>query len=318
MRVLFIILPILFTGCSGIPDVSTPNEEQDYVVATLSKHGISCNFYFHYSSSDQTETNQINKRIDEELLKIADESTLLDMINDVDLIGPRIESNIKDEFDLRNLKVSQIGVEKNILEHFKTKVNVARVKAIAPDEIKHYTSRTELNSQEKSRSADLSLVLTTKHGSEVDIEYAIYYLKQQSSRIPVDSLDRHLKNTIVDSLRQYGMYEMWGTKRDSIQNIMKEIIKNNFPETNRVIILDVVIPEEAKKQFLETDKSRQAIMEALFENSDKLKSLSQELKSNKELSESEIIEIEKEINTLENERVSIKKKGKLLTYDYKP
>lgn len=307
----------MFTACSGSPDGSVPNIEQDYAVATMSKHGISCNFYFHYSTSEQNEIDQINKRLNEELLKISDESTLIDMINAIDSIGPKIESEINDEFDLRNLEVLEIGIPETIREHIKTKVNVDRVKAITSNDVQSYASHNTMKSQEKSMSKDLSLVLRTKYDSEVRIEYAIYYHKQGSS-LPVNSLNHEIKQAIVDSLHKFEIYEIQITKRDSITKIMTDIIKTSFPETNRVVIQYVHIPENAKKHFLKIDKARKAIVETLYTNGDKIIELTQELESNEMMSQSEIHEIEKEIKTLEMERALIQKKMKLLTYEFKP
>ncbi|MFT5779195.1 MAG: hypothetical protein ACI837_002152 [Crocinitomicaceae bacterium] len=321
MKTYFILLISALVVHSG--SVIGQINNQEYEIAIMDKNGTDGNYYFHYSvpdkvSSDLTKINQINKRLGEELSKIADEYTVFDLIEIIDSIGPKIETEIKDEFDLRNLKVMEIGVAEFLKEYLtKKKTNVDRVKIITQADVKNRFYRTTLNSREKSKSEYLSLVLKTKFDSEVLIEYAIYYREQFSLSIPLDSLNQYIKDVIIDSLHHYEMYEMWITKRDSMEMIMGDIIERSFPETNRVIIFDVIIPEEAEKQFSETNKARQAVMEALFENGDRQILLTQELESNKKLSKSEIIEIEKEIKMLEGERTSIKKKAKLLTYDYK-
>ena len=256
--------------------------------------------------------------MDKELQKIADESTLIYLINTIDSIGFNIENEIKDEFDLRDLIVLKIGVARSIKEYLvETETNVERVKAITSDEIINYVGTTKFKLQENSASANLSLALRTKYDSEVLIEYVIYYHEQQGSSNPKDSLSQDIKNTIVDSLSQYEMYEMWATERSSMEIIIERIIKISYPKTNRVIIFDVVIPEETEKQFLETDKSRKEIIEELDVIHKRVKFLRQKLESDKSLSKSETAKIKKEIENLENDWKSVQKKGKLLTYDYK-
>ena len=322
MKTYFIILIVALAvhSRSVIGQIS----DHDYEISVMDKNGIDGYYYFQYSvsnkaSSDLTKTNQINKRLGEELSKIADEYSIIQLIEIIDSIGPKIEIEIKDEFDLKNLKVLEIGVAEYLKEYLtKYAANVDRIKIITDADIKNHFYSATINSQEKSKSTNLSLVLKTKFDSEVHIEYVIYYLEQQSTSIPNDSLNLHIENVIIDSLRQYEMYEMWMSKRDSMEMIMASLIKNSYPETNRIIIFDVVIPEEAEKQFKETDRARQAVFESFDKIHKEMKLLEQKLESNKDLSESETKKIQKEIEILENEWKSVQKEGRLLTYDYRP
>lgn len=111
---------------------------------------------------------------------------------------------------------------------------------------------------------------------------------------------------------------MWVSKKDSMELIMKDILKTYYPETNRVVIFNVTIPEEAEEHFREISKKKHAVLEDLFKNGDKLSFLEEKLESDKELNNSEITEIEKEIEKLKAERDAIREKGQTLTYKYKP
>ena len=322
MKIYFIILIIALVGHSG--SVIGQITEQDFEIEVMDMNGTDGYYYFHYSvsdkiSSDMTKINQINKRLGEELSKITDEHTVFDLIEIIDLIGPKISIEISEEFDLKNLKVLEIGLSESIYEAFTNyKGGNDRVRAITQAEIKNSFYRTTINSQEKSKSEHISMYLKTKFDSEVIIEYAIYYEEQISPNIPKDSLNQNINDDIIESLRQYEIYEMWVTKRDSMEMIMADLIKSRYPETSRVIIFDVVIPEEAEKQFLETDKARQAVIESLDKIHKEMKLLEQKLESNKDLSESETKKIRKEIKILENELKSVQKEGRLLTYEYRP
>lgn len=321
MKALLFLLITSLTACQVQSNDTV--FEQDYEIATMTKNGIDCNFYFHYTTSydsqiNQTKINQINRRLGEELRVVADEYAIFELVNAIDSIGPRIEFEIKDELDLRDLKVLEIGVQGYIKEYLaKLKVNVERVKEINTDEITNFASETNIHSQEESKSASLPLELKTKYDSEVQIEFAIYYRKQQSESIPKNTLNQQIKNAIVDSLRKYDMYEMWAVKRDSMEMKMVEIIKSTYPETNRVLILMVEIPEDAQKQFNEISDSKHAIMKVISEIYESEKLLKQKLDSNKDLSKSKIKKLEKEIQKLKSERVLVLEKAKLITNDYK-
>jgi len=322
MKTNFIILIIALIVHSG--NVIGQIIDQEYEIEVMDKYGTDGCYYFHYSVSDkaslnQTEINQLNKRLGEELSKVAEEYTVFELIEIIDSIGPKISIELKDEFDLKNLEVLEIGISEDIYEALtKFKGNNDRVRAITQADIKNQFYQTTITSQEKSKSSSLSIVLKTKYDSEVHIEYAIYYREKFSPSIPEYSLNQHIKDVIIDSLRQFEVYEMWVTKRDSLEVIMGSIIKSSYPETNRVIILDLVIPEEAQKQFLETDKARQAVFESFDKIHKEMKLLKQKLESNKDLSESETKKIKKEIEILENEWKSVQKKARLLTYDFRP
>ena len=177
--------------------------------------------------------------------------------------------------------------------------------------------KIELVSQKMSWTDDLTIILKTKFDSEVVVKYDVQYRGQLNIVNLEKSLNKHINKEIIDSLHHFDMYEMWTSRRDTMEFIMGRLIKNNYSKVEQVQIHDVIIPEDAEKLFIEREESRHAIIDALFENGDKLQALAKEIESNLKLSKSEVTEIEKEIRTLENERAMIKKKGKLLTLELK-
>ena len=163
MKTYFIIFSILLAIQSS--NVTGQISEQNYEVAVMDKNGMDANYYFHYfvsnkAASDLRKINQINKRIGEELSKITGKNTIYELTKIIDSIDPKIEIEIKDECDLKNLKVLKIGVAEYIMEYLTNiRANVVRVKIITHADIKNHFYTTTINSQEKTKSADLSLFL---------------------------------------------------------------------------------------------------------------------------------------------------------------
>lgn len=303
------------------------SSSQLYDIGVMARNGTDGYFFFSYqvpekTASDQSKMDIINYRLGEELSNIGEEYDIYELIEIIDSIGPRIENKIENQHELKNLEVLKIGVPESIKDYLvKSGVNVDRVKTIESIENKNYFSHLafeKLTATEKSHSKDLLLTVRTKFDSEVLLEYSIHYNEQVSPKLPVDSLDQEVKNIILDSLHKYTVYDFWAIKRGSIYKIMEDILKEKYPETNRVSVFDIVIPEEAEKYFKKIDQSRLAILEDLSNNFEKCKKLTLKLESDNELSKDEITEIEKEIEMLERERESIREKGRTLTYEYKP
>jgi len=293
--------------------------EQSYEVEVITKNGVFCNFYFQYSISSQlyqTKRDQIHIKLDEELLKITDQYTLTDIVNAIDSIGLSIGNEIKNVFDLVNLKVKEIRVDHNWREYLDKKgVNLDRVKINTGNGRKNYARSTKSRLEVKSSSGSLSLVLKTKENSDVRIKYVINFTN--TFKNPFESLDQHIQNSIVDSLSQFTMYELWTSLRHSISQIMEGIIKTGYPETYSVLVLDIVIPKKAKTYFLETEKIESDIYKTLIEIFKKKESLTKKIETNSDLSKSENIETIKKIERLEDEETVLLKKVRLLNYDYK-
>jgi hypothetical protein len=176
---------------------------------------------------------------------------------------------------------------------------------------------TKLLSEEKSWSKDLYITVTTRFDSKVDIKYIVQSSSQFNSSNLEDSLSQHINEIIVDSLRQYDMYEMWSSKRGTIEVVMGGIITSRYPEIELTHISEIIIPKEAETKFLETENSRRDIIEELKGIVESRKLLIQKLETNSDLSQFEIVEIEKEIKTLDNDFASVQKKGKLITLNFK-
>ncbi|RYM34109.1 hypothetical protein ERX46_09115 [Brumimicrobium glaciale] len=296
------------------------SKKQLYEIGVMDRNGTDAYFYFSYqvpekTASDQSKINFINKRLGEEIAKIADENTISDLVKMIDSIGPKMES----EIELKNLEVLKIGVSENWRKIIESEVgNSDRVETIEKNEFKNYFSAFNLRTNEKLKSDDLSITVKSKFDSDAIIWFNVYYFNKVIPDLPTDSLQKQIKDTIIHSLGQFELYDLWVSQRDSMETIMNEVYKLYYPETSRVVIFDIVIPEEAEIYFEEIYQSRKAIMAETFENIERLVFLKKELESNNELTETEIIEIEKEIEKLERERKSIREKSKRLTYEYKP
>jgi hypothetical protein len=289
----------------------------------MERNGTECYFYFHYSVSEnttltQSEIDRINSRINAGLLTITDVTTYDKLIAQIDSIGPQIENLVHDEHGPNDLTVMKIGLPEFFQEFLpQIKVNLNRVKIISSDEIKNYANHTDLNLQEKSKSEDLSLILRTRYNSELPIDYVIYFSDQRNSMLPIDVLNQHIEEVIVDSIRQFNACEIYSTKKDSVEMMMKKIIEINYPEANRVLITDVELPTEAEKWIHETETTKHEIMEDLFKMYDEMESLNQKLETSKTLSKSEILEIEKNIEILEMDIENQRKIGKSISDDCK-
>lgn len=179
-----------------------------------------------------------------------------------------------------------------------------------------FKENTKLLSQEKSWSKELSVTAITKFDSEVDIKYIVQCRGQFNCNNLVDSSSQHINKIIIDSLRQFDMYEIWVAKRNTIEIIIEDIITSCCPKIELTYISEIIIPEEAETQFLETEKSRQDIIQELNEIVESKKLLTEKLETNTGLSQFEIREIEKEIKTLDNDLKSVQKKGKLITLNF--
>jgi len=173
-----------------------------------------------------------------------------------------------------------------------------------------------IESQKRTTYVNLSIVVKTKFDSDVTLEYIIAHHSWHNFEKVQDSLNKQISEAILDSVQLYTMYDMWSSKRYYLEKMIESIVKHNIPKTDWVEVRDVIIPEEAEKQFLERERERQEIMEERDKIYESRKLLTQKLESNKDFSKSEIKEIEKEINTLDNNWTSVQKKAKLLTLNF--
>src|SRR5690554_4681987 len=217
---IFFILMIVQTGSAF-----GQSSSQLYDVGIMAKNGTDGYFFFSYqipekTASDKPKMNQINYRLGEELSKIGEEHDIHQLIEIMDSIGPRIESRIGNQHELKNLKVLKIGIPASIKDYLaKNEVNVDRLKTTESIKNKNYFSYLAFEkntTNEKSHSEDLLLNVQTKFDSEVVIEYSIYYNEQVSPKLPMDSLDQEVKNIILDSLSKYSVHDFWTTKRSTI------------------------------------------------------------------------------------------------------
>lgn len=322
MRARFVIFFILIIVEYG--SVLAQSHTQFYEVEVMDMNGTDGYFYFSYetikkSSSNQSKLNFINNRISEELVEIADQHSIYDLVHLIDSIGPRIEHRLNTKLQVKDIKVLKIGVIEFIRNYVeKNGVYDDRIITIESSEIKNEFNYFDLRTDEKTRSNDLSTTLKSKYGSEVLVEFNIYFRKQVTPNLPIDSLPHHFHNTIESSLKHFELYDMWVSEKDSMEVIMKDIIKTHYPEISRVAIFNVVIPKEAEEHFKEITKKRHAIIEELFQNGNKINVLKKKLESENGLKDSEIDEIEEEMKKLREKRDEIKERGKSLTYKYKP
>lgn len=186
MRTNFFIFIILLIVRGGT--AMGQSHIQLYEVGVMDMNGTDGYFYFSYEiskkiSSDQYKINFINKRLSEELVKIADEYAVYDLIQLIDSIGPKIENKLDKDLKVNSIKVLEIGVFEFIKSYLvKNGINDDRVKTIESAEIKNSFSYFDLKSEEKSNSEDFSINVNSKYGSEVIIEYNIYFLKKKITK----------------------------------------------------------------------------------------------------------------------------------------
>lgn len=298
--------------------------ELQYEIGVMDMNGTDGYYYFGYQVSHEISRNEakvdlINKRIGEELNEVAEQFAIYELVEIIDSIGPIIEKNLNPEPEVKNIVLLKIGVIETLRDYaIKEGVNTRRVESIDNNDIKNKFSYFGMRSDEISKSKDLTINIKSKFGSEVTVEFIIYCSAKIDDCLTKDSLKMSTQEQIASSLAHFELYDMWVSERDSMEIVMKDIIKPDYPEVKRVAIFNVIIPEKAEEHFRDIEKKRHEIIESLFKNGDKLNLLEGKLESDKVLNKREIDEIEKEIERLKLEREAIREKGKTLKFEYKP
>ncbi|MFT6245263.1 MAG: hypothetical protein ACJA0U_000192 [Salibacteraceae bacterium] len=170
--------------------------------------------------------------------------------------------------------------------------------------------------QEKLNSTFVNLIVKTNLGADVDLEFLVYYRGNHDFNDAVNGKNRHFHKALKDSLRQFTVYEMYMSKRRSIDSITRSIVENEFKKSpikiERLELGMIEIPKKDMERFLRNDKLKNQIVEALNEVHDNYLLLKQKLETDKSLSQRERIAIEKEMSILDKDMDSIQKKGREL------
>lgn len=161
-----------------------------------------------------------------------------------------------------------------------------------------------------------TITVRTKFDNEVVVEYEVYYRGEKNFSTTDGSFNLHINQTIIDSLQRFDMYEMYIPERETIGKVIENIIRISYPKIEKVKMWDVTVPDEALKRFTETDELRRKIFEELSEVFEKIISLEEKLETNKDLSNSEILEIEKELEVLEKKKEAISEEGRTYKHEY--
>ncbi|MFT6982602.1 MAG: hypothetical protein ACJAUD_001369 [Crocinitomicaceae bacterium] len=170
--------------------------------------------------------------------------------------------------------------------------------------------------QEKLNSTFVNLIVQTNLGADVDLEFLVYYRGNHDFNDAVNGKNRHLHKALKDSLRQFTVYEMYVFKRRSIDSITRSIVENEFKNSpikiERLELGMIEIPKKDKERFWRHDESKTQNFKALNEVHDNYLLLKQKLETDKSLSQTERIAIEKEMSILDKNMDSIQKKGREL------
>jgi hypothetical protein len=145
--------------------------------------------------------------------------------------------------------------------------------------------------------------IISRLNTEVEISVSVYYRGDHYFK-ESDSELQEVKKLIIDSLKRFDVFEMYGSERNTIDLIIGEIFKNYFEGKNvivdKAILISVRIPEEAKILYYRFLELQQKYLEVYLKIHERNEALKSELKTNLDLTESERIEIKREISVLEN------------------
>lgn len=177
-------------------------------------------------------------------------------------------------------------------------------------------SQSQVALQKKQVSTDISFAVKTHFDSNVTLDCVILHDGIHDFHDTKDPINQQVKESILDSLKQYSMYDMWALKRSTIEKTLERIVKRNHSKVEWLEMRDVVIPEEAKEQFFQRENAKQAILAELDEVYQEKKTLKEKLETDSSLSDLETLEISREIELLDKKSTSIREKGKLLTLDF--
>lgn len=170
--------------------------------------------------------------------------------------------------------------------------------------------------QEELRSTFVNLNINTDLGADVNLEFLVHYRGKHDFHDTENAQNKNIHKAIIDSLRQFNVYEMYVIKRSSMDSITRNIVENEFKKSpikiERVELGMIVIPKKDKERFLRNEELKNQIFKAMQEAYEKRAVLEQELKSAKSLSKTERVAIEKEISILDKEMNSIQQEGREL------
>ncbi|MFT6922805.1 MAG: hypothetical protein ACJA1C_001812 [Crocinitomicaceae bacterium] len=164
--------------------------------------------------------------------------------------------------------------------------------------------------QEKLNSTFVNLIVQTNLGADVDLEFLVHYRGEHDFNDSETVRNQNIHKALIDSLRQFTVYEMYIPKRRAIDSITRSIVENEFKKSpikiERVELGMIQIPKEDEDRFLRNDELKRQHFDAIMEVYDKLKLLKQKLEANENLSETERKALEKEISALEKEFKAVK------------
>ncbi|MFT6500403.1 MAG: hypothetical protein ACJASQ_000512 [Crocinitomicaceae bacterium] len=162
--------------------------------------------------------------------------------------------------------------------------------------------------QEKLNSTFVNLIVQTNLGADVDLEFLVYYRGEHDFNDSENVRNQNIHKALIDSLRQFTVYEMRALKWRSMDSITRSIVENEFKKSpikiERVELGMIQIPKENEDIFLRNDELKRQHFDAIMVVYDKLKLLKQKLEANKNLSERKALE--KEISALEKEFKAVK------------
>jgi hypothetical protein len=114
----------------------------------------------------------------------------------------------------------------------------------------------------------IELTAKSKFATDVGIEYVVYY-ENKTFLNSEDSIFKIINLIIIDSLKQFDMFEMISTEIINANDIIESIVRNEFDaheiEVDIVILRKVKIPEEARLLFYKYEELKQTYLESLIE-----------------------------------------------------
>lgn len=163
---------------------------------------------------------------------------------------------------------------------------------------------------EELRNSYVELTIKTDLGADVDLDFLVYYRGQHDFNNTEDVRNQNIHKAIIDSLRQFTVYEMHALKWRSMDSITRNIVENEFKKSpikiERVELGMIQIPKEDEKRFLKNSELKHQHFDAIMEVYDKRELLEQKLEANKNISETERKALEKEISALDKELIAVK------------
>jgi hypothetical protein len=164
--------------------------------------------------------------------------------------------------------------------------------------------------QEELRNSHVEFTIKTDLGADVEMAFYVYYRGKHDFHDTENAQNKNIHKVIIDSLRQFNVYEMYAIKRSSMDSITRNIVENEFKKgpikIERVELGMIEIPKKDKERFWRNEELKNQIYKAIQEVYEKKAVLKQKLKSAKNLSKTERVAIEIELSILDKEMGSLR------------